>query len=100
MFMTAVVVRPLASTAQTDGGVLDGTTRERANDLEDSFKDMESLDTESVEANPVAPDDTDDSAATSAASPVPVPKVYPIPVPLHGGLDHVANGVATRNAGF
>ena len=100
MFIAAIVVRPLPSIAQTDGGAQAGTTTEKANDLEDSFKDMESLDTESVEANPVAPDDTDDTASTAAPSPVPITKVYPIPVPLRGGLDHVANGVATRNAGF
>jgi len=103
LFLSAVVVRPLASTAtaQTEGSGQDGTSTARAADLEESFKDMESLDTESVEANPVAPDDTDDSTAPAAVSPAPpAAKVYPIPVPLRGGLDHVANGVATRNAGF
>ena len=104
LFLAAVVVRPLASTVQTESNGQDGTSTARAADLEDSFKDMESLDTDSVEANPVAPDDTDDSTASTAAVVVapapPSTKVYPIPVPLHGGLDHVANGVATRNAGF
>ena len=48
LFLAAVVVRPLASTAQTESNGQDGTSTARAADLEDSFKDMESLDTDSV----------------------------------------------------
>ena len=97
MFITAIVARPSASTAQSSEGQ-DGTTTQLAADKDDNFKDGESLDKASVEADPTTPDDTADTTALTA-SPT-ATKVYRIPVPLNGGLDHVANGVATRNAGF
>jgi hypothetical protein len=95
MFLAAIVGRPLAA-AQTANDQ-DGTTSEQAADFEEDFTDAESLDKDSVEADPVAPDDTADAVSASA---LPVKKAFPIPVPMPGGLDHVANGVATRNSGF
>jgi hypothetical protein len=99
MFIAAIVARPLASTAQTTEGQ-DGTTKKAAADTEGSLDDMESLDKDSIEADPTAPDDTVDTAASAVTGPITAAKIFPIPVPLRGGLDHVANGVATRNAGF
>ena len=95
MFLAAIVVQPLASAAQSASGQ-DGATTAQAPDSEDSLKDADTFDKASIEADPVAPDDT----SSSTAAPVPAKKVFPIPVPLPGGLDHVANGVGTRNAGF
>jgi hypothetical protein len=51
------------------------------------------LDAESAGAGPTAPDDRDTSTARTAAA---APHV--IRLPLKGGLDHLANGVGTRDA--
>jgi hypothetical protein len=58
--------------------------------------DNETLDSADVERDANAPDDTVDDVN---ASPEAVRKYVPIPVPLPGGLDHVANGAGTRNTG-
>ncbi|HLG14788.1 MAG TPA: hypothetical protein VJH03_09850 [Blastocatellia bacterium] len=92
MFIAAIVAQPLVSAAQSTTDQ-DGTTKQQAADFEASFKDGESLDKESVEADPFAPDDRDGATVASG-------KKIPIPVPLPGGLDYVANGAGTRNAGF
>ncbi|MET0649141.1 MAG: hypothetical protein ABW208_21225 [Pyrinomonadaceae bacterium] len=58
---------------------------------EATLENLEALDKKSVEADPTANDDSESTTATAAAK-------YPIKVPLPGGLDHVANGVGTRNS--
>ncbi|HWC76991.1 MAG TPA: hypothetical protein VG778_05985, partial [Blastocatellia bacterium] len=95
MLLGVVVVQPIASIAQSDNQ--DGTTKEVAAETEESLEEAESLDKNAVEADPVAPDDRELSANPTA---IPAARLHPIPIPLPGGLDHVANGVATRNAGF
>jgi hypothetical protein len=75
----------------------------------------EDLDVADVEANPTAPDDTladDEEVPTDTISATGGPseiapakafqrKVFNIgPIPLPGGLDHIANGAGTRNTGF
>lgn len=80
-----------ASHAQT-GEEVDGSSSRPAEELEAKFDLSESHDKASIEADPYAPDDSEQTA-TSAV-------LYPIPVPLPGGIDHVANGVGTRNAGY
>src|SRR5262249_54587605 len=93
MFLTAIIAQSFpwasAAVAQTTAQQL-GTTSERADDSNASLDTSEDFDKDSIEANPVADDDSVDAVA----------KAHPIPIPLPGGLDHVANGVGTRNAGF
>ena len=104
-FSTAVAAVTLAAllvvgqlrvipTAQAQDTVKDenGFTNRPLDDreAEAALEKFEALDAKSVEANPTAPDDRETSP--TAAAP------YPIPVPLPGGLDHVANGVGTRNS--
>lgn len=59
-------------------------------ETEASLDKFEALDQRSVESDPNAPDDRESTPDAVAK--------YPIPVPLPGGLDHVANGVGTRNS--
>ena len=61
-------------------------------ETEATLDKFETLDQRSVEADPYATDDRESANSTAAAA------KYPIPVPLKGGLDHVANGVGTRNS--
>lgn len=95
ILLTAFVVYPLsivppAYTQNADQE--DGSTSGPAEELKADLANAEAYDQDSVEADPKAPDDREDPS-TSAV-------FWPIPVPLPGGLDHVANGVGTRNAGF
>lgn len=99
VFLMALALqpRPIMPSAYTQSlKEDDGSSDRGSEELNVDLKDPEYLDQDSVEANPSAPDDRD-TTTTNAAAPIPV---YPIPVPLPGGLDHVANGVGTRNAGF
>jgi hypothetical protein len=98
-----------ASRAQTASRDVDGSSERPAEDLESRFDNAEAYDKESIEADPYAPDDSEaaDSGSTtstnstnSTAAAAPAAKLYPIPVPLPGGLAHVANGVGTRDAGY
>lgn len=66
-----------------------GTTQKRLanpSSIESSKTEVHSK--ESIEASPVASDDRIDATTP-----------FPIPVPLPGGIDHVAAGVGTRNRG-
>ncbi|HVF56057.1 MAG TPA: hypothetical protein VM934_07885 [Pyrinomonadaceae bacterium] len=94
-----LVVQPLhlfptaqaQDTVQEENGFTNRALDNR--ETEASFdKFSEALDAKSIEADPTAPDDRDTSSTGQAAAP------YQIPVPLKGGLDHVANGVGTRNS--
>ena len=111
VFLAAAVGRnfhasPSASAQSTDQL---GTSSARAADQDITLDKNESVDKDSIEKNPTAPDDTADSTATTtsanstaanSATTTTTTKVYQIPVPLPGGLDYAANGVGTRNAGF
>ncbi len=61
------------------------------------FDKSERHDKASIEADPRVVDDIESADSTVAPS-----ATFPhiIPTPLPGGVDHVANGVGTRNAGF
>lgn len=64
-------------------------------ELSENAEDYEVAD---IEGDPTAPDDTVDSLEENG-DPLPT-KLYVIPLPVPGGLDHLANGAGTRNAGF
>lgn len=102
MLMPASRFAP-ASRAQTASTDANGSSDRAPEQLDTRFDNAEAYDKASVEANPYAPDDSDQSATTatsSATSAAAGTALYPIPVPLPGGLGHVANGVGTRNAGY
>lgn len=71
------------------------------------FKNSLAFSKESIEADPRAPDDrvpeeevkaaTADAKAAAVVAPSGIGAFIPIPVPLPGGIDYVANGAATRN---
>jgi hypothetical protein len=98
LFFAALAGQPFhtSSSVNAQGNGQTGTTSARAIHQEISRDNGEALDKEMVEADPNAPDDSLDSAAAEAAIPK---KAFPIPIPLPGGLDYAANGVATRNTG-
>ena len=92
-FLAAIIAEPSslpAVSAQSAASQFGTTTERAAAGLQASLDKGEAVDKDSVEANPVADDDSEDAPI----------KAHPIPIPLPGGLDHVANGVGTRNAGF
>lgn len=102
MLMPALPLVP-SSRAQTTSRDINGSSDRAPEDLNSRFDNAEAYDKESIEANPYAPDDSEttttaSTSSTSAAAPG--GKLYPIPVPLPGGLGHVANGTGTRNAGY
>ena len=80
--------------AQTTSTDANGSSDRTPEQIDTRFDNAEAYDKASVEANPYAPDDSEQATAAAA------PGLYPIPVPLPGGLGHVANGVGTRNAGY
>jgi hypothetical protein len=97
MLMPALPFVP-ASRAQTNSRDINGSSDRVAEELDSRFDNAEAHDKQSIEANPYAADDSEPAnTSTSAAA---GPALYPIPVPLPGGLGHVANGVGTRNAGY
>jgi hypothetical protein len=101
--LTAVIHLTLAQAAYSQSNDIQDVPgmmlNKEAVETEDDMKDAESFDADSIEKEPVAADDRADrvSAASADSS---TTAFYPIPVPLPGGLDHVANGVGTRNAGY
>ncbi len=100
MLMPALPLVP-ATRAQTASRDIDGSSDRAAEELEARFDNTEAYDKASIEANPYAPDDRETTTATGdKAAVAPGSTLYPIPVPLPGGLAHVANGVGTRNAGY
>jgi hypothetical protein len=87
-----------ASHAQTQD--TEGSSSRPAEELEARFDLSESYDKAEIEANPYAPDDREQTATATSTS-TSSTALWPIqPMPLPGGIDHVANGVGTRNAGF
>jgi hypothetical protein len=94
MLLAAMVFQPIPHlTAQANQEPIpvaqDGTTSLRATaEAKADASKSEFLDKATIEASPVAPDDRVDSVS-----------IHPIPVPLPGGLNHVAAGVGTRNRG-
>jgi hypothetical protein len=94
MFLAAMVFQPfpqLTAQAKQDpiSSAQDGTTTLRASaEAKAEIARSEVLDKASIEANPVAPDDRIDAEP-----------IHPIPIPLPGGLNHVAAGTSTRNRG-
>jgi hypothetical protein len=99
MLMPALPLVP-ASRAQTTSRDINGSSDRAPEELDSKFDNAEAHDKESIEANPYAPDDSESTNTTSTAAATSSGKLYPIPVPLPGGLGHVANGVGTRNAGY
>lgn len=103
MLMPALPLVP-ASRAQTASRDVDGLSDRAPEDLDAKFENAEAHDKESIEADPYAPDDsettTTNTSTSSTSAAASSGKLHPIPVPLHGGLGHVANGVGTRNAGY
>lgn len=102
MLMPALPLVP-ASRAQTTSRDINGSSDRAPEDLDAKFENSEAHDKESIEAYPYAPDDSETattSSATSASAAASSGKLYPIPVPLHGGIAHIANGAGTRNAGY
>jgi hypothetical protein len=97
VFLMVLVVEPrpiLLSAYMQSSQEAEGSSSRNSEELNADLKDPQYLDQDSVEADPFAPDDRETPSTTAATA------AYPIPVPLPGGLDHVANGVGTRNAGF
>lgn len=72
----------------------DGSSNRASEELDAKFDLAETYDKSAVEADPYAPDDREQNTPTAAAAPA--GSLYPIPVPLPGGLDHAANGVGTH----
>lgn len=106
MLMPALPLVP-NSQAQTTSRDANGSSDRAPEELESSFDNAEAHDKESIEADPYAPDDTEttnttptSSTTTAAAAAAPGGTLYPIsPLPLPGGLGHVANGAGMRNSG-
>jgi hypothetical protein len=99
IFTAALVVQPLpvVPTAHAQETIKDEngfTNRPLDNrETEASLEQFEAIDAKSVEADPTTPDDRDTATTQNAAA-----APYVIQLPLKGGLDHIANGVGTRNS--
>lgn len=96
IFTATLAVQPLPlvpsaraqETTQDENGFTNRPLDDR--ETEATLEKFEALDAKSVEADPTTTDDRDTS--TTAAAP------YVVKTPLAGGLDHIANGVGTRNS--
>lgn len=109
IFLASIAGQPFhvspSASAQTQDQL--GTSSTRAADQNITLEKDEEVDKDSVEKDPTAPDDTADTTSSTSSTTIsssltaaPVIKQYQIPVPLPGGVDYVANGVATRNTGY
>jgi hypothetical protein len=106
MLMPALPLVP-ASRAQTTSRDFDGSSDRAPEELESRFDNAETYDKESIEANPYAPDDSEPETTTSTAPTASTSgtatngTLYKIsPLPLPGGIGHIANGMGSRNAGY
>ncbi len=106
LFVWAIAGQPFTTSQLVSAQTQDklGTNSTRSADQEITIEKGDSFDKDSVEKDPFAPDDRTDTTASAAniteAATTATPGLCPIAVPLPGGLDHVANGVATRNTGY
>jgi hypothetical protein len=89
----AVMSQSISTVPSPDPG-MDGTTSDPipTEDEITSVDQFEEVDKDSVEADPTVPDDTQTPDGGTVG-------IFTVATPLPGGVDHVANGVGTRNLG-